>query len=135
MKCQTVFFIALINKLWEVAWDLWHFRNTVYHHHNNQSLQEDSLALDVQIRDLSHTINLTGLLPKDQHLLTFSITRLLEFPRDRKMEWLQQTTLALAQAKKKHFQIRRARQEQHRRHHSMIVSMRQTFSNWLHSHA
>jgi hypothetical protein len=115
--------IAVITKLWNIAWDLWDFRNAVLHHQNNQSLQEDSLALDIQIRDLSHTIALTGLLPKDQHLTTISLTRLIDFSRSRKIEWLQQRTLALAQAKKRQFELRRSRQAQHQRHQSMIVSM------------
>jgi hypothetical protein len=98
--------IAIITKLWDVAWDLRDFRNAVYHHQINKSLQKDSLALDIQIRDLSNTIALIGLLPKDQHIImTISTTWLLDFPRSRKVEWLHQTTLALAQAKKRHFHL------------------------------
>jgi hypothetical protein len=86
--------IAFITKLWDVAWDLWDFRNAVYHHQQNQSLHEDTSALDVKVRDLFNTLALTGLLPKDKHLTSISITWLLLFQRSHKVEWLEQATLS-----------------------------------------
>jgi hypothetical protein len=127
--------IAVITKLWDIAWDLWEFRNAVFHQRHNQTLQEDSLALDVQIRDMCHTITITGLLPKDQHLAAISLTCLIDFPRSRKIEWLQQMTLALAHARKRNFDLRRSRHEQHRRHQCMIESMQNSLRNWLLSHS
>jgi hypothetical protein len=38
----------------------------------------------------------------------------------------------MAQAKKRNFNLWRSQHEQHRRHHSMIVSMQLSLSNWLH---
>jgi hypothetical protein len=97
---------ALITKLWNVAWDLWEFRNGVFHQKLNHSQLEDTNALDVKVRDISHKLNQTGLLPKDRHLMSISITRLLLLPRIQKVEWLNQATLALAHVKKRQFQIR-----------------------------
>jgi hypothetical protein len=77
-------------------------------------------------------LGLTGLFPKDQHLATISIKRSLLFPCFKKVEWLHQATLALAQAKKTNFQVRQSRKEQHQHRQDMIVSMQLTFSNWLH---
>ncbi len=123
--------IAFITKLWDVAWDLWDFRNAVYHHKQNFALREDTSALDKKIRGLFHNLALTGLLTKDMHLTTISLPRLLLFPRSDKVEWLEQATLALAQAKKRNFDISRSRIEQHRRHQAMITSMHRNLRNWL----
>jgi hypothetical protein len=122
--------IALINKLWEVAWDLWDFRNAVCHHQVNQSLQADIEILDAKIRELLDTATITGFLPKDEHLMSIPITRLLSFPRSHKVEWLEQASLALAHAKKRNFWIRESRIEQQRRHREMIRSMQRNFCNW-----
>jgi hypothetical protein len=68
--------MTLISKLWDVAWGLWDFRNAVYHKQSNHSLHDDTIALDQQVRELTHTLALTGLLSKDKHLETIPIERL-----------------------------------------------------------
>jgi hypothetical protein len=123
--------LLLITKLWDVAWDLWEFRNSVYHHHQNKALHEDTLSLDSKVKDLFDKLALTVLLPKDRHLADISIQRLLLFPCPNKIEWIHQANLVLAQAKKLLFQIRQSRHEQHRRRREMIVSMQLNFRNWL----
>jgi hypothetical protein len=126
--------IAVITKLWDIAWDLWEFRNSVYHQQINQSTQEDILLLDEQFKELISSTALIGLLPKDQHLTEISASRLQTFSRIRKVEWIRQVTLALAQAKNRHFQLRRSRYEHYWRHQNMIESMRQTIQSWLNTH-
>jgi hypothetical protein len=123
--------IALILKLWDVAWDLWDFRNAVFHDQQNISLQEDTLEMNIQVRDLYHDLAITGLLAKDSHLMTIPLSRLLGFPRLQKTEWIQQATLAMTQAKKRHFLSRQSRQEHHRRHQLMLQSMKIVLRNWL----
>ncbi len=122
---------ALIRKLWDVAWDLWEFRNAVYHKQCNLSLHEDTIALDQKVRELTHTLALTGLLSKDKHLETIPIDRLLGLPRLRKVEWLLKANLALTRAKQRYFESRRSRHAQHRRHQSMISSMQLTSRRWI----
>jgi hypothetical protein len=97
--------IALITKLWDVAWDLWEHRNEVYHQNSNHALQEDTTVLDLQVKDLYDNLALTGLLQKDQHLQCISLQRLLTFSRSRKVEWIEQFNLAMAQAKKRNFNL------------------------------
>jgi hypothetical protein len=96
-------------------------------------LQEDMSALDIQVRDLYNNLSLTGLLPKDQHLMKISINGLLLFPSKQKAEWIRQATLAMTQAKKWHFRFQQSMHEQHRRHQSMVLSMQLTMRNWLNS--
>jgi hypothetical protein len=122
---------ALITKLWDVAWDLWDFWNAVSDHQQNLSLQEDTSALDVKVRDLCTTLALTGLLPKDKRLTPISITRFFLFPRLQKVEWIEQVTLALAQAKKTNFQIRLLCKENTWHRQRMILSMQLRLQNWL----
>jgi hypothetical protein len=125
----------LITKLWDVAWDLWEFRNSVYHKHQNKALQEDTLSLDSKVKDLFDKLALTKLLPKDRNLAAISLQRLLLFPRSNKIEWMHQANLALAQARNMLFQIRQSRHEQHRRRQEMIVSMQLNLRNWLQLHS
>jgi hypothetical protein len=122
-----------MTKLWDVAWDLWDYRNSVFYQQLNRSLQEDISAIDLQIKDLHSAAETIALLQKDRHLMTISINRLLEFPRPKKVEWMQQISLALQQAKKRYFNLHQTRQEHTRRHHDMIVSMQATLRTWLHS--
>jgi hypothetical protein len=123
--------IAVITKLWDITWDLWEFRNAVYHHQHSRVLQEDTSALDIQVRGLHNNLSLTGLLSKDQHLTKISIHRLLLFPRKQKVELIRQATLAMTEAKKRHFRFRQSTHEQLRRHQLMFSSMQLYMRNWL----
>jgi hypothetical protein len=125
--------LAVITKLWDIAWDLWDFCNAVYHQQMNRATSEDTSALDLQIRELRHTTTLIGLLQKDSHLTSITLTRLLAFPRLHKVEWIQQTTLALAHAKSRHFRYQRSQQEHHRRQQTMIRLIQLYLRNWLNS--
>jgi hypothetical protein len=92
-------------------------------------------ALDLQIRELHNNLIITGLRQKDRHLSTIPLTWLFTLPQTQKMEWLNQTNLALTQSKKWHFRLRRSWHEHHRRHQIMIMSMQRSLSNWLHNSA
>jgi hypothetical protein len=93
--------------MWEIAWDLWDFRNAVYHHQQNHSLEQDTAAIDLKIRDMYNNLATTELLLKDKHLSDITLQRLLLFQRIQKVEWLEQATLALAQAKTRYYLTRR----------------------------
>jgi hypothetical protein len=97
--------IALITKLWDIAWDLWDHHNEVYHKQMNYTQEEDKEVMDLQIQDLYDNMVMTGLLPKDQHLLSIPLHRIIAFPRPRKVEWIEQSHLAVAQAKKRNFNL------------------------------
>jgi hypothetical protein len=122
--------IALITKLWEVAWDLWDFRNEVFHHKKNLAVEDDISVLDLQVKQLSNKLSITGLPEKDQHLLDIPLPRLLAFlvykkwngSNRRHSPWL---------TKKRQYLIRRSRQEHLRRYQLMILSMQHSFQNWL----
>jgi hypothetical protein len=100
--------IAVITKLWEIAWDIWDFCNEIFHHQTNESSTQDSAALDFRLRNLSYTLTITGLCPKDSHLAEITLDRLLMLPRFQKVEWLNQAELALTLAKNRHFQLLRS---------------------------
>jgi hypothetical protein len=86
-----------------VAWDLWEYCNAVHHKQANQALTTDTAILDMQVRELIQKLAQIMLLPKDQHLATIPLEKLITFPLIQKVEWLQQTNLALAQAKKRNY--------------------------------
>lgn len=60
--------IAIITKLWEIAWDIWEFCNAVLHEQENITTETDNAAINARINDLLHTLSNTGLRPKDRHL-------------------------------------------------------------------
>jgi hypothetical protein len=125
--------IAVIMWMWEIAWDIWEYRNEVLHNKNNHSTTEDTEAIDLRVKTLWDTIYITGLLPKDLHLADITLTRLLQFPRHQKTEWLHQVSLALEQAKSRQFHHRRHENAYIQRHQTMIASMQRFLSNWLHT--
>jgi hypothetical protein len=69
-----------------VAWDIWEFRNDAFHRQQNISIEADSQAINLQIEELTDTLTITGLLPKDHHLLDIPYTRLISLPRIQKTE-------------------------------------------------
>jgi hypothetical protein len=91
----------------------------------NESSSQDSAALDRHLWNLSHTVTITGLRPKDRHLAAITLDRLLLLPRFQTVEWLKQAelALALAQAKNRHFQLLCTQNEYHRHHQQMIQAM------------
>jgi hypothetical protein len=97
----------------------------------NYTQEEDKEVMDLQIRDLYDNMALTGLLPKDQHLFSIPLHCIFALPRPRKVEWIEQSHLAVAQAKKRNFNLRRSRYEQQRHHQLMMASMQNTLSSWL----
>jgi hypothetical protein len=75
--------IAVITRMWEIAWDIWEYRNEVLHKENNYSTTEDAEAIDLRVKTLLDTIYIMGLLPKDLHLADITLTR-LQFPKHQK---------------------------------------------------
>ncbi len=71
----------------------------------NYTQEEDKEVMDLQIRDLYDNMALTGLLPKDQHLFSIPLHCIFALPRPRKAEWIEQSHLAVAQAKKRNFNL------------------------------
>ena len=47
----TMGYTALIQKLWDVAWDLWHYRNSILHAGNKISEYFCPELLEAQIRE------------------------------------------------------------------------------------
>jgi hypothetical protein len=131
-KGARQFFEGWVHSDWELLQEQYYI-SIVYHKQINKSQLEDTNALDLQVRELSDDLTITGLRPKDRYLSTIPLARLLSLPRIQKVEWLHQANLALAQSKKWHFRLRRPWHEHHWRHHNMILSMQSLLSNWLHN--
>lgn len=92
--------ITIITKLWDVAWDLWDHRNSVFHQKITTSSLIDAATLNNKILHLHTRANAISLATTDRFLLSISLPRLYAFPRIRQLEWIYLTSLALAQSKK-----------------------------------
>jgi hypothetical protein len=85
--------IALLTKLWDIAWDLGAHQNGILHHKENALLSGEQLQLD---RDISKAyLELVQLAARRcKFLLSLSIRRLLEKDDKYKVTWLKQAVAA-----------------------------------------
>jgi hypothetical protein len=69
---------GLIQKLWEVAWDLWVYWSSILHHQENCVSIEKEHQSKCTVIKLFNKLLTKNLLPRDQHLLKLSLGGLLK---------------------------------------------------------
>jgi hypothetical protein len=80
--------IALIKKLWDIAWDLWEHRNGILHDSCNVVSENELRILDRNIKDVFSRLQSIVLSANDKHLISFKLSRLLKKDRMYKETWL-----------------------------------------------
>jgi hypothetical protein len=97
---------ALIQKLWDIAWDMWDNRNRVLHE------QEHSVARDLQIQQITAEFDMgpSGLAPAAQVHFLRGLPSLLRQQPAYQTAWLIRIQAARARAERRHGR----RQEQQR---------------------
>jgi hypothetical protein len=93
--------IALIKKMWQVAWDLWEYRNGILHEQQNAVSDNVILELDRTLQTLyqnSRSILLAGI---DRHLFRLSLPQLLQKDVPYKQTWVHQVELAMKNTRKR----------------------------------
>jgi hypothetical protein len=111
--------VSIINKMWNIAWDLWEHRNGVLHDQPNATMTANEHIVNQRIR-LTYGNHRQISLPKeDRHLLSLSLKQLLSKSLTYKSEWIRQWDHANARVR--------------RRVRSQTQQMRRSLYNWLHS--
>ena len=89
--------VALIKKLWEVAWDLWEYRNSIVHHK-----EMGQLELDLRNKIQWQFARGTAHLPKQvARLFSPGIDAILKSSLDSRQAWLIRVTHARARARRR----------------------------------
>jgi len=108
--------IALIQKLWDVAWDLWEHRNGFVHAKENVEIREGMALIDDNIRS-EFQRGPHGLQPRDHYLFDGTIGTLLQSSIIYRQRWLRRVETARARAS--------------RRQAMTLSGERQVLRNWL----
>ena len=83
----------LIQKLWNVSWDLWEHRNGIQHdpHHPWRLAERTTLAEEI---NRQFTLGNNNLAPKDYYRLAGSSEEIITLPIERQKQWLQSVLAA-----------------------------------------
>mgnify|MGYP003519673277 CR=1 FL=1 len=92
--------IALIQKLWDVAWDLWEHRNGIVHAKENAEALEGMAAIDDEIRSQFQWGHY-GLQQRDHYLVNGSVDGILAASIVYRQRWLQCMDSARARASRR----------------------------------
>jgi hypothetical protein len=113
--------VALIKKLWDIAWDLWEHRNGVLHEKDNAVSSAELHRLNRSVSDAFSRLQLLSLPANDWHLLSISLAKLLKKDQLYKETWLRNASMTLQD--KCHSQWSR-RHAQERLIHGMRIRMK-----------
>jgi len=80
--------VALIQKLWETAWDLWEHRNGLAHEQENLVTQSMGIHLNNRIARLFNDLCSRPIKSQDRHLVHLPLTILLGRSVNYKVQWL-----------------------------------------------
>jgi hypothetical protein len=80
--------IAIITKLWNVAWDLWEHRNGILHEKENLITQSMTMQLNARVSRVCNDLSSRALRQHDRHLVHHSLYTLLRKDNNYKITWL-----------------------------------------------
>ncbi len=80
--------VALIKKLWDVAWDLWEHRNGILHEAENVVTGSELRRLNRKVCDAYKRLQQLQLSAHNRHLLVTKLSRLLKTDKVYKETWL-----------------------------------------------
>jgi hypothetical protein len=84
--------VALILKLWDIAWDLWEHRNGVLYSKDNTVAEREERAIDKAVIDVFNKLQSMLLSPHDRHLTDIRLGKLLKKNMLYKEVWLRQAS-------------------------------------------
>jgi hypothetical protein len=85
--------IAIISKLWDIAWDMWQHRNHIKHNTLHPRKQLEMEFLGQQVREL-YAQGAKELLPRDQQLFQKSVQTLQKGTGNEQEQWITSVLLA-----------------------------------------
>jgi hypothetical protein len=115
---------ALIQKIWDIAWDLWEHRNGILHEKENVVTRTMELHLNQRVMRVFLNLCSRALCSTDRHLVHLPLSKLLDCTVHYKVQWLTVAEPAL------HERRRQEWQDNHRATR-MVHGMRQCMLSWL----
>jgi hypothetical protein len=86
----------LIQKLWQVAWDQWDHRNEILHRHKNLVTLAEAAVITTPVQE-KLVIGIQGILSGDKYLFQeHRVATALDWPTEKKIEWLETVSVARA---------------------------------------
>jgi hypothetical protein len=86
----------LIQKLWRVAWDQWGHRNDILHRHENLVNLAEAAVIATHVQE-ELAIGIQGMLSGDKYLFQeHRMATTLDWPTEKKIEWLDMVPVARA---------------------------------------
>jgi len=116
--------IAIILKLWNIAWDLWAHRNGILHEQENRVTQSEIQQLNSRVSQTYSDLHSRALRQYDLHLVCLSRSELLKKDITYKMQWLSVAEPVLQSGRTEDWR-ERTRSER------MIRGMRRGLFAWL----
>jgi len=115
---------ALIQKFWDIAWDLWEHRNGVLHEKENLVTESLGLHLNRRVTRVFLALCSRALRATDRHLVQLPLSKLLERNANYKTQWLEVAEPTLR------VERRQVWQDNHRVTR-MVTGMRNCLLSWL----
>jgi hypothetical protein len=115
---------ALIQKLWETAWDLWEHRKEVLHEQENQVTRSMGMHLNCRVTRVFFDLCSRPLRANDSYLVKLPLSKLLERSVQYKTQWLTVAEPALRE-------VRRQVWQDNTRATCMVAGMRSCMRSWL----
>jgi hypothetical protein len=115
---------AIIQKLWNMAWDLWEHRNGILYDEENQVTRTMILQLNARVLRIYNDLSSRALRHNDRHLVHLSLSKLLKKDSNYKVTWLTVAEPALQHGRRVSWQTRT-------QHDRMLQGMRRGMFSWL----
>jgi hypothetical protein len=115
---------AIIQKLWNIAWDLWEHQNGILHENENQATRSMTLQLNSRVSQVYNDLSSRALRQHDRHLVYLPLSQLLKKDANYKATWLSIAEPALSHGRRDVWQNRTHTDR-------MLQGMRRNMFSWL----
>jgi hypothetical protein len=114
--------VALITKLWDIAWDLWEHRNGILHNKQNLVSEREEHILNRNVSEAFNSLQSRMLPINDRHLLSLRLGHLLKKNSIYKEVWLNTANIVISS---------RGNQSQQQSLHGSLWGMRRCLRQFL----
>jgi hypothetical protein len=116
--------IAILQKLWNIAWDMWEHRNGILHEQENLVTRSMIIQLNARVSRVYIDLSSRALRHNDRHLVNLSLSAILKKDTNYKVTWLSIAEPALGMGRVESWRSRT-------RTDHMVQGMRRCMFSWL----
>ena len=116
--------IAILQKLWNIAWDMWEHRNGILHEQENLVTRSMIIQLNARVSRVYIDLSSRALRHNDRHLVKLSLSAILKKETNYKVTWLSIAEPALGMGRVESWRSRT-------RTDHMVQGMRRCMFSWL----